>query len=416
MHPSKVCIDLGAETRASSHPPLILLWILKLITRPCLQRFSQPRFLLLFYTPQALHLISMSLAHDPEPEMERGLQQNTPEPSYHSDREAQAPNNVSPDALEAEKPSAEMEDFSRPRTRSQTGTTVKRRLPEELNTPAPQRPAQSRKKPKAATKKSSSPTDAEDSQEGHRTESSLTDSRDVSQATTRSSSPLSLTPPLTFLESSTSPGYAPERRGPRSRATLPVPVPNLTKKSRGRRVPTQEAADAPPEVKDKRMYVCKVEGCGKCFHRGEHLKRHIRSIHTHEKPFMCTHPACGKFFNRHDNLLQHLKVHKQNNREENGNPLPILKLSPPSPSPSPEPEPAMDREADSSESEAEAPLPMGPPLKLTFPVVPVSYDSYMLPPRFEAPCESYSTNMAVSSLRTELPPHSPPISRVRDSL
>lgn len=31
------------------------------------------------------------------------------------------------------------------------------------------------------------------------------------------------------------------------------------------------------------MYVCKVEECGKCFSRGEHLKRHIRSIHTHEK-------------------------------------------------------------------------------------------------------------------------------------
>lgn len=32
-----------------------------------------------------------------------------------------------------------------------------------------------------------------------------------------------------------------------------------------------------------RSYVCRVNGCGKCFQRGEHLKRHIRSIHTNEK-------------------------------------------------------------------------------------------------------------------------------------
>ncbi|KXN85000.1 Zinc finger protein MSN4 [Leucoagaricus sp. SymC.cos] len=259
--------------------------------------------------------------------------------------------------------------------------------------------------------------DTEDTQEGHRTESPMTDSRDVSQVTTRNSSPVSSTPPLTFLESSASPGYAPERRGPRSRATLPVPVPNLTKKSRGRRVPTQDVSDSQADSKDKRMYVCKVEGCGKCFHRGEHLKRHIRSIHTHEKPFMCTHPSCGKFFNRHDNLLQHLKVHKQNCREESGNPRPILKLSPQSLSPSPELEPTINHEVEDSVSESEAEVPLvAAPLKLTFPVAPVSYDPYVLPPRFEPPCESYTTNMAVSSLRTELAPHSPPMSRVRDSL
>ncbi|KAH0591448.1 hypothetical protein H2248_001524 [Termitomyces sp. 'cryptogamus'] len=70
------------------------------------------------------------------------------------------------------------------------------------------------------------------------------------------------------------------------RANLPIPVPNLTKKSRGRRVPTKLGNDAgtPANPKDAtRIYVCKVENCGKCFHRGEHLKRHIRSIHTHEK-------------------------------------------------------------------------------------------------------------------------------------
>lgn len=58
-----------------------------------------------------------------------------------------------------------------------------------------------------------------------------------------------------------------------------------------------------------RSYVCRVNGCGKCFQRGEHLKRHMRSIHTNEKPFKCPHPGCGKDFSRRDNLFQHTSIH-----------------------------------------------------------------------------------------------------------
>lgn len=87
------------------------------------------------------------------------------------------------------------------------------------------------------------------------------------------------------------------RRRPRPSNSLPVPipVPNLTKKSRGRRVPTASSLEDLKSAssgagrkrqtagKGARMYLCEVQGCGKCFARGEHLKRHVRSIHTYEK-------------------------------------------------------------------------------------------------------------------------------------
>lgn len=49
--------------------------------------------------------------------------------------------------------------------------------------------------------------------------------------------------------------------------------------------------------------------CTKAFKRSEHLKRHIRSVHSNERPFACT--LCEKKFSRSDNLSQHLKTHKK---------------------------------------------------------------------------------------------------------
>lgn len=54
-----------------------------------------------------------------------------------------------------------------------------------------------------------------------------------------------------------------------------------------------------------KTFVCNI--CNRRFRRQEHLKRHYRSLHTHDKPFECT--DCGKKFSRSDNLAQHARTH-----------------------------------------------------------------------------------------------------------
>jgi hypothetical protein len=54
-----------------------------------------------------------------------------------------------------------------------------------------------------------------------------------------------------------------------------------------------------------KTFVCEI--CNRRFRRQEHLKRHVRSLHTHDKPFECH--ECGKKFSRSDNLSQHARTH-----------------------------------------------------------------------------------------------------------
>jgi len=172
---------------------------------------------------------------------------------------------------------------SRRVTRSQTGTVPKRRQRADSDTQPPpkKRAAAPRKKQKPSA---TPPSDASDAQEASSSEAAL-----PPPPSTTTSAPPSVQPSRAASVQASSHQDSPasedqtEAQLPRSRAALPVPIPNLTKKSRGRRVPTKDAAPGDPTQKDSRLYVCTVEGCGKCFHRGEHLKRHIRSIHTHEK-------------------------------------------------------------------------------------------------------------------------------------
>ena len=47
--------------------------------------------------------------------------------------------------------------------------------------------------------------------------------------------------------------------------------------------------------------------CDKEFKRTEHLKRHIRSVHSNIRPYHCHY--CERKFSRLDNLAQHIKTH-----------------------------------------------------------------------------------------------------------
>ena len=76
-----------------------------------------------------------------------------------------------------------------------------------------------------------------------------------------------------------------------------------TKRSRGRRPVISPELDLDPDIdhttasslaqvefsgvtktgKPRKIFVCRVPGCDKCFRRAEHLKRHVRSLHTNYK-------------------------------------------------------------------------------------------------------------------------------------
>ncbi|KAI9018750.1 hypothetical protein CLU79DRAFT_705511 [Phycomyces nitens] len=90
---------------------------------------------------------------------------------------------------------------------------------------------------------------------------------------------------------------------PSSTATEKAEDKKKIPQSRGRRV-----SNIPSN--GTRMFTCSFVDCGKVFKRSEHLKRHIRSIHTLEKPFECPYHNCNKRFSRSDNLNQHIRIHR----------------------------------------------------------------------------------------------------------
>ncbi|KAI5885003.1 uncharacterized protein SCHCODRAFT_02594118 [Schizophyllum commune H4-8] len=125
---------------------------------------------------------------------------------------------------------------------------------------------------------------------------------------------------------------SPKRR--RAGPSIPEPKKSATKSSRGRKVPsvsTRNGGLAASNLGEslgaarggtlrgrgggsvgsgKRQFRCVAEGCGKLFVRKEHLKRHVKSLHTEDKPHVCPYPHCEKRFSRRDNLGQHVRIHQ----------------------------------------------------------------------------------------------------------
>ncbi|SMN21754.1 similar to Saccharomyces cerevisiae YMR037C MSN2 Transcriptional activator related to Msn4p [Maudiozyma saulgeensis] len=98
--------------------------------------------------------------------------------------------------------------------------------------------------------------------------------------------------------------------GPISRTNI-----NSRRKSRTPSIPntnTVPGVNFKDNDESDKPFTCTT--CGKSFRRSEHLRRHIRSVHSQERPFACT--LCDKKFSRSDNLSQHLKTHRKNSKHE----------------------------------------------------------------------------------------------------
>ncbi|RPD64723.1 hypothetical protein L226DRAFT_451316 [Lentinus tigrinus ALCF2SS1-7] len=99
-------------------------------------------------------------------------------------------------------------------------------------------------------------------------------------------------------------GPTDEIREPSAKTRLAEPVPGLTKRARGRHVPTKESS-----VGTDRKFCCPVEECQKMFKKRDHLHRHIKCLHQHEQMWVCHRPECDKAFTRYDNYKRHTHIH-----------------------------------------------------------------------------------------------------------
>lgn len=89
-------------------------------------------------------------------------------------------------------------------------------------------------------------------------------------------------------------------------------------------VATEEIFESwPPEIqqqvlaewndwREKKPGHC-CEQCAKRFTRSNDLKRHVRRVHSDERPYACG--VCGKGFATKDELNRHEKVHKEKSFE-----------------------------------------------------------------------------------------------------
>ena len=132
-----------------------------------------------------------------------------------------------------------------------------------------------------------SESDAEGSASGSSEQASEAVNNESAEVSTASESVVGLSGESATPEEEESTAAATE-----SASSVPVPT-----NRRGRK---QSLTEDPSKI-----FACDL--CNRRFRRQEHLKRHYRSLHTHDKPFNCH--ECGKKFSRSDNLAQHARTH-----------------------------------------------------------------------------------------------------------
>ena len=178
----------------------------------------------------------------------------------------------------------EVEQFAAAGLPSPPASTASRRNSEETST---KMKTKKRSQPRKSAKKTQSDSDLSelDSTMAYQSQSRATDAQN--QQT--SAAPQSSSAAQSQAGSCDSNAIA---SGADTPAVIPQPVTR-----RGRK---QSLTEDPSKT-----FVCTL--CSRRFRRQEHLKRHYRSLHTHDKPFECN--ECGKKFSRSDNLSQHARTH-----------------------------------------------------------------------------------------------------------
>lgn len=88
---------------------------------------------------------------------------------------------------------------------------------------------------------------------------------------------------------------------------------SVRRRTRGRQAPVSPDGKAVKyrskngELKD-RPFICPVAACAVTFSRNEHLKRHIKCVHTDDEGWVCQYgESCMKTFTRKDNYRQHVR-------------------------------------------------------------------------------------------------------------
>ncbi|KAK6459419.1 uncharacterized protein RJT20DRAFT_132553 [Scheffersomyces xylosifermentans] len=107
----------------------------------------------------------------------------------------------------------------------------------------------------------------------------------------------------------------PEHRARRTSSTTKLDTHDASSSSSPEKRPSLSANTISITPNSNGAFSCSE--CDKQFKRSEHLKRHIRSVHSNIRPFHCKY--CEKKFSRSDNLAQHLKTHYRVDSEGNTN-------------------------------------------------------------------------------------------------